>query len=201
MSHHPNLNNDMFVSRLNHHLSTCCAWKADSGSWYTDIFSFEWNNHNFYVFPPFSLLSRCVQKFQQHQAGTDCIILAETNLVSSPPEAFSGSVRCHQTEERLAQASVAQPTTSTSHEPDASVVSCVREYFRRMQIPADVKQVLMACLRKGTQKQYSMYFQNGLHFVMERQVDYLAQSLNDALNFLFTLYNTGRGYSTLNTTR
>lgn len=80
-------------------------------------------------------------------------------------------------------------------------MSCVREYFRRMQIPADVTKVLMASWRKGTQKQYATYLQKCVAFCSERQVDYLAPSLNDALNFLFTLYNKGLSYSTLNTAR
>ena len=80
-------------------------------------------------------------------------------------------------------------------------MSCVREYFRRMQIPADVTKVLMASWRKGTQKQYATYLQKWVAFCSERQVDYLAPSLNDALNFLFTLYSKGLSYSTLNTAR
>ena len=57
VSRHPNRNIDMFASRLNNKLSTrtYCAWKADPGSTYTDAFSVDWNNHNFYAFPPFSL--------------------------------------------------------------------------------------------------------------------------------------------------
>lgn len=68
VSRHPDLNIDMFASRLNHQLSTYCAWKADPGSCYTDLFSLDWNNHNFYAFPPFSLVPRCLQKIQQDNA-------------------------------------------------------------------------------------------------------------------------------------
>ena len=123
--------------------------------------------------------------------------MADTNSVSSPPAASRGSALGRPTEERPAQASVAQPTTSTSQEPGPSGMSCVREYFRRMQIPADVTQVLMASWRKGTQKQYATYLQKWEAFSSERQVDYLAPSLN----FLFTLQKKGRSYSTLNTAR
>ena len=68
VSRHPNLNIDMFASRLNNKLSTYCAWKADPGSTYTDAFSVDWNNHNFYAFPPFILLPRCQQKISQDKA-------------------------------------------------------------------------------------------------------------------------------------
>ena len=68
VSRHPNLNIDLFASLLNNQLSTYCAWKADPGSCYTDAFSLDWNNFNFYAFPPFSLLTRCLQKIQQGNA-------------------------------------------------------------------------------------------------------------------------------------
>ena len=166
MSRHPDITIDMFASCLNHQLSTYCAWRADPGSCYTDAFSLDWNNHNFYAFPPFSLLPRCLQKIStgQHQGSADCPTLADTNLVSSPSAASSGSALGHPTEERPAQASVAQSTPSTSQEPGPNGMSCVREYFCRMQIPADVTQVLMAPWRKGKQKQYATYL--GWHFIV-----------------------------------
>ena len=68
VSRHPDINIDMFASRLNHQLSIYYAWRADPGSCYTDAFSLDWNNHNFYAFPPFSLLPRCLQKIQQDNA-------------------------------------------------------------------------------------------------------------------------------------
>ena len=43
----------------------------------------------------------------QRQGSTDSPTLADTNLVSSPPAASSGSALGHPTEERPAQASVA----------------------------------------------------------------------------------------------
>lgn len=64
-----------------------------------------------------------------------------------------------------------------------------------MQIPADVTQVLTASWRKGTQRQYATYLQKWVAFCSERQVDCLATSLNDAVNFLFTRNNKGLSYS------
>jgi len=69
----------------------------------------------------------------QRQGSIDCTTVADTDLVSSPPAAASGSALGHPTEEQPAQASVAQPTTSTSQEPAPTGMSLVREYFPRMQ--------------------------------------------------------------------
>lgn len=118
----------------------------------------------------------------QRQGSTDCLTLGDTNLVSSPAAASSGSALSHPTE----------PTTSTSQEPGLSGMSYVRECFRRMQIPADVTQVLTASWRKGTQRQYATYLQKWVAFCSEREVDCLAPSLNDAVN---TRNNKGLSYS------
>ena len=111
VSSHPNINIDMFVSRLNHQLSTYCARRADPGSCCTDAFSFDWNNPNFMPFLLyFSLLPRCLQKIQQDNArGVLISPLWPTQIwfPLPPPAASSGSALGHPTEERPAQASVA----------------------------------------------------------------------------------------------
>ena len=138
---------------------------------------------------------------RQSYRSIDCSALANTNLVSPPAAVSSRSALGHPTKQHAAEASIIQPTTSTAQEAPPNGMSCITEYFRCMQIPADITQVLMASWRQGTQKQYTTYLQKWVAFCSARQVDYLAPSLNDALNFLLTLYNKGLRYSTLNTAR
>lgn len=60
---------DLFASRLNCKLPMYCSWKSDPGSKFTDAFTLDWRKFKFvYVFCPFSLLSRCIQKIQIDQA-------------------------------------------------------------------------------------------------------------------------------------
>ena len=59
---YPNLNIDLFASRLNHQLEHYVSWKPDPGGIAVDAFSFNWHSYNFYAFPPFSLIPRCLQK-------------------------------------------------------------------------------------------------------------------------------------------
>lgn len=68
LASHPNLNIDLFATRLNNQLSTYCSWKPDPGSAHVDAFSLNWSNYAFYAFPPFSLVPRCVQKIIQDKA-------------------------------------------------------------------------------------------------------------------------------------
>lgn len=59
-----NMDMDLFASRLNKQISPYASWRPDPGAICIDAFTFDWNNINFYAFPPFSLVGRCIQKIQ-----------------------------------------------------------------------------------------------------------------------------------------
>ena len=61
----PELNMDLFASRLTTQLTQYCSWQPDPGSAFLDAFSIGWSEFNIYAFPPFSLIPRCLQKIQQ----------------------------------------------------------------------------------------------------------------------------------------
>lgn len=65
---YPSLNIDMFASRLNNMLNVYCSWKPDPNSAYVDAFSVNWSNFEFYAFPPFSLVSKCLNKIIKDKA-------------------------------------------------------------------------------------------------------------------------------------
>ncbi len=69
LSQYPNLNMDLFASRLNHQLEQYASWKPDPGSLVVDGFSINWRSYNFYAFPPFSLIARCLQKIRGDRAS------------------------------------------------------------------------------------------------------------------------------------
>lgn len=58
----PDLNIDLFASRLNHKIEAYCSWRPDPYSSFIDAFSINWQDYKFYAFPPFSLVTRCLQK-------------------------------------------------------------------------------------------------------------------------------------------
>ena len=66
--HHPDLDFDLFASRLNYQISSYCSWQADPNSAHVDAFTMSWNEQKCYAFPPFSLLPRCLQKISQDRA-------------------------------------------------------------------------------------------------------------------------------------
>ena len=58
--HRPNL--DCFASRLNTQLPKYISYKPDPYAYLTDAFSLNWRFYKCYLFPPFSLNGRTLQK-------------------------------------------------------------------------------------------------------------------------------------------
>ena len=55
--------------------------------------------------------------------------------------------------------------------------------------------------RPGTRKQYATYLQKWRCYFSSRGIDHIFPSVEDGINFLAELYNSGIGYSGINTTR
>ena len=68
LSHFDDLQIDLFASRLNAQLENYVSWKPDPMAKHIDAFCVNWTQYVFYAFPPFCLISRCVQKIVQEQA-------------------------------------------------------------------------------------------------------------------------------------
>lgn len=64
---------DLFASRLNKKENCFCSWKPDPCAAFIDAFSINWSEYDCYIFPPFSLISRCIRKIQSD--GTRATIL------------------------------------------------------------------------------------------------------------------------------
>jgi hypothetical protein len=55
---------DLFASRLNTQLVRFVSWKLDPDAWFYNAFSQPWKGFIPYIFPPFSLLGKVLQKVQ-----------------------------------------------------------------------------------------------------------------------------------------
>ena len=62
----PILNRPLCVS-MNAQLPTYCSWKLDPTAVAIDALSISWRNRYPYLFPPFSLLSHCLEKINQEK--------------------------------------------------------------------------------------------------------------------------------------
>ena len=67
----PNI--DLFATRLNTQLNRFVSWHPDPDAEKINAFSMPWSSEYYYLFPPFSLISRCIQKINNDR--TDCLII------------------------------------------------------------------------------------------------------------------------------
>jgi len=61
---------DLFASRTNTQLPMYCSWRPDPAALAVDALSLPWGNHqaHMYMFPPFALITRCLEKVRLEQA-------------------------------------------------------------------------------------------------------------------------------------
>ena len=59
---------DLFASRNNYQFTPFVPWHADPEALAIDAFCLSWKNKFVYLFPPFSMLSKVLQKLQEDQA-------------------------------------------------------------------------------------------------------------------------------------
>ena len=71
---YPQMSVDLFASRNNNKLSRYVSRRPDPEAYAIDAFSLTWANDVFYMFPPFSLIGRILQKVQEE--GTEAVIVA-----------------------------------------------------------------------------------------------------------------------------
>jgi hypothetical protein len=67
---------DLFASRLNCQVNKYVSWRPEPESFAIDAFSLNWENLQFYCFPPFSVIPAVLQKVKQDQA-TGILILPD----------------------------------------------------------------------------------------------------------------------------
>ena len=69
----PNI--DLFASRINHQLDPYVSWKPDRNALFIDAFTINWGQStNSYAFPPYCLISRCLQKVVQENASMIIVV-------------------------------------------------------------------------------------------------------------------------------
>ena len=65
---------DFFATRLNSQFTRYVAYRPDPGAIAIDAFTMDWAQHNFYAFPPFSLIPLVLKKIQEDRASGICVV-------------------------------------------------------------------------------------------------------------------------------
>jgi len=154
-----------------------------------------------YVFPPFSLLPRCVRKIKQDKAKA--LVIAPLCLTQTW---FPLLMKL------LVQKPVILPKGRKLYLPHQEVVhplekklvlmACsVRQCYRKQGFSRTANRIIMSSWRKSTKREYQCYISRWLQYCDKQQVFQVSVSVNDVIEFLTEQYNKGFGYSALNTAR
>ena len=65
---------DLFASRINTQLKKFVSWNFDPDAYHVDAFTFSWSNLSPYIFPPFKLIGRIINKLFEDRVKQAIII-------------------------------------------------------------------------------------------------------------------------------
>ncbi|XP_060574268.1 uncharacterized protein LOC132731984 [Ruditapes philippinarum] len=94
-----------------------------------------------------------------------------------------------------------QQSTSVNEEITSDSLSAFRRSFQSKNISVKSTNIILASWRKDTKKQYVSYINRWTRFCNDRQINSVQTDLNFVLDFLTSLYDSGCGYSAINTAR
>ena len=67
---------DLFASRINNKLDRYVSIRPDPNCWKTDAFTIDWSDNFMFIFPPFSVLGKVVQRLRKFPSR--CIVVTPT---------------------------------------------------------------------------------------------------------------------------
>ena len=114
--------------------------------------------------------------------------------VSSHPVAFT-------TENGPSSTSEQPQLSSSSQENETDGLKIVEQSYRARGLSTGATSIILSSWRDGSRKQYSSYLKRWVQFCSQRQIDPLRAPVTHVLDFLTELYNTGLGYTAINTAR
>ena len=74
-------------------------------------------------------------------------------------------------------------------------MSLLRRYINGKGLSTTATKVMEESWRSGTRKQYATYLQKWRHYCSSRSIDPICPSVEDGINFLAELYDSGIGYN------
>lgn len=101
----------------------------------------------------------------------------------------------------------ALPTQQANYNPsptgEAGVtpMSCIGEHFKGQGLSEKATLLVMSSWRNSTKKQYNPYINRWEQYCHKREIDPFSAPVEEGVNFLAELYDSGVGYSAINTAR
>lgn len=128
-------------------------------------------------------------------------IVANSDLVSSCHGTFNTKTSSvtTQTEIIIYSSNRQNSSITKSNAPDS--MSTIRRNYESEGISRNATNIILASWRRSTQKQYATYISKWILFCDKRKINSVCPTLNQVLEFLNSLFESGLSYSAINSAR
>jgi len=131
-----------------------------------------------------------------------CAMLADSAMVAIGNETAGAGTPCaSQKETHLISTSTARLGASTAPEARTSDMPLVRKSLEGRGLSESATSLILQSWRKGTKQQYKPFITKWEQYCSQRKINPFSATIEHGINFLAELYQTGIGYSALNTAR
>jgi len=138
----------------------------------------------------------------QGRRDIGCTILEHSKLVSGINENVFKTTTPSDTIAQIAPASEQSASTpSVKQKTSINRLSCVRQHFEQKNFSERTVSILMKSWRNNTSKQYETYIQKWISYSESNDCDTWNPDISFVLDFLASLFDSGLGYSAINTAR
>lgn len=201
VQHYGQPNIDLFASRTNAKCDHYVSWKPDPDAVAVDAFTLNWSLTYFYMFPPFSLILKCLRKVIDDKADG---IIVFPNWPSQPwfpllQKLISSEVLYFQPSKWLVQSSSRE--RHRLHTRLTLGVARLRQSLIRRGCPTDAQSLMLASLSNNTLKQYSVTYKLWWQYCNNNNIDVFEPPKSSVLSFLAQTFQSGCSYGTLNSHR
>ena len=129
-------------------------------------------------------------------------MLADSAMVAIGNETAGSETPCaSQKETHLISTSTARIGASTTPETHPADLPLVRKSLEGRGLSESATSLILQSWRKGTKQQYKPFIAKWEQYCSQRQINPFSATIEHGINFLAELYQTGIGYSALNTAR
>ena len=186
---------DFFASHQNHQLPNYFSWIPDPQAMGTDAFSIPWKFKLCYLFPPFPLIQKCIQKIKQAKIDVLPVwksrpwypLLPEMLITASSQIASSSSVPIS-----------SSPYPINEKEDQTCRLACIGRSFKERGISERVSKILLSSWRSSTEKHYQSAWKSFDSWCFEKSENPISCHVNIVFEFLTDLLDKSLQYRTVN---
>jgi len=185
-------------------LSQYVSYEPDPGSVAVDAFTVQWSQNVFYAFPPFSVITRTLQKIQQDQATGLLIVPYWPTQTWCPPLTrmlIQPPLGAAEPKGHTVPSSGSQCCTPTAPSDVPGPLPLIQENLQSQGIPSSASDIIVQSWRTSIRVQYSSYIKKWMEYCRKWKINPISPPVESGLNFLAELYHKGLSYSALNTSR